>query len=63
MSQGNNQADQVVLQEPIPVFGLQGTPAGKQDWTKRWLHLKYIEEKMTQISSHPTNYYQEKVGQ
>ena len=54
VSLGNNQADQV---------GLQGPPAGKWGWTKRWLHLKYIEEKGTQIASHPTNYYLEKVGQ
>ena len=51
------------MQEPILVMGLQETPAGKWDWTKGWLHLKYIEEERTQIASHPTNYYQEKVGQ
>ena len=67
VAQGNNQADQVAqkvaMQEPILVMGLQGTPAGKWGWTKRWLRLKYIEEKGTQIASHPTNYYQEKVEQ
>ena len=58
MSQGNNQADQVprevAMQEPILVMGLQETPAGKWDWMKGWLHLKYIEEDRTQIASHPT---------
>jgi hypothetical protein len=63
VSLGNNQADQVAMQELILVMGLQGPPAGKWGWTKRWLHLKYIEEKGTQIASYPTNYYQEKVGQ
>jgi hypothetical protein len=63
VAQGNTQVDQVAMQEPLLVMGLQGTPAGKWGWTKRWLHLKYIEEKGTQIASHPTNYYQEKVGQ
>ena len=67
MARSNNQADQVAqevaMQEPILVMGLQETPAGKWDWTKGWLHLKYIEEERTQIASHPTNYYQEKVGQ
>ena len=36
VAQGNTQADQVAqevaMQEPIPVMGLQETPAGK--WTK-----------------------------
>ena len=44
-------------------MGLQGTPAGKWGWTKEWLHLKYIEEKGTQIASHPNNYYLEKERQ
>ena len=47
----------MAMQEPILVMDLQGIPAGKWDWTKRWLHLKYIEEERTQIASHPTNYY------
>ena len=63
MSLGNNQADQVAMKEPILVMDLKGTPAGKWDWTKRWLHLKYIEEERTQIAGHSTNYYQEKIGQ
>jgi hypothetical protein len=63
VSLGNNQVDQVAMQEPILVMDLQGIPAGKWDWTKRSLHLKYIEEERTQIASHPTNYYQEKVEQ
>ena len=67
VSWGNNQADQVAqevaMQEPIPVMGLQETPARKWDWNKRWLHLKYIEKERTQIASHPTNYYLEKEGQ
>ena len=67
MAQGNNQADQVAqevaMQEPIPVMGLQETPAGKWDWTKGWPHLEYTEEERTQIASHPTNYYLEKEGQ
>jgi hypothetical protein len=62
----NNQTDQVAqevaMQEPISLMGLQGTPARKWDWNKRWLHLKYIEKERTQIASHPTNYYQEKEG-
>ena len=45
-----------------PDYGPQGTPAGKWAWTKRWLHLKYIEER-TQIASHHTNHYLEKEGQ
>ena len=44
-------------------MGLQETPAGKWDWTKRWLHLEYTEEDRTQNPSHPTNYYLEKEGQ
>ena len=60
---GNNQADQVAIQEPIQVMGLQETPTGKWDWTKGWPHLEYIEEERTQIASHPTNYYLEKEGQ
>ena len=31
VSRGNNQADQVAVQEPILVMGLQGTPARKWD--------------------------------
>ena len=31
VSRGNNQADQVAVQEPILVMGLQETPAGKWD--------------------------------
>ena len=42
-------------------MGLQETPTG--NWTKGWPHLKYMEEERTQIASHPTNYYKEKVGQ
>jgi hypothetical protein len=57
LSLGNKQADQVAMQEPILVMGLQETPTGKWNWTKRWLHLKYIEEERTQITSQPTNYY------
>ena len=48
VSRGNNQADQVVqevaIQEPILVMGLQETPAGDWDWVKGWPHLKYTEE-------------------
>jgi ubiquitin-conjugating enzyme E2 L3 len=48
VSWGNNQADQVAqevaMQEPTLVMGLQEIPPGKWDWTKRWYHLKYIEE-------------------
>jgi hypothetical protein len=51
------------MQEPILVMGLQETSAGKWEWTKGWLHLKYMEEKRTQIASQPTNYYLEKEGQ
>jgi hypothetical protein len=63
VAQDNNHTDQVALKEPILVMGLQETPAGKWDWTKGWCHLKYIEEERTQIASHPTNYYPEKVEQ
>jgi hypothetical protein len=49
VAQGNNQADQVAqevaMQEPIPVMGLQETPSGEWDWTKEWSHLKYMKEK------------------
>ena len=62
----NNQADQmsqeVTMQEPIPVMGLQVTLAGKRDWTKGWPQLEYTEEERTQIASHPTNCYLEKEG-
>ena len=54
MTRGNNQADQVALQEPITVMGLQETPAGEWNWTKGWPHLDYTEEERTQIASHPT---------
>jgi hypothetical protein len=56
-------AQEVAMQEPIPVMGLQQTPAGEWKWTKGWPHLKYTEEERTQIASHPTNYYLEKEGQ
>ena len=49
MSWGNNQADQVAqevaMQEPIPVIGLQESPTGEWDWTKSSSHLKYTEER------------------
>ena len=66
VAQGNTQADQVAqevaMQEPIPVMGLQETVAGKWHCTKGWPHLEYTEER-TLIASHPTNYYLEKEGQ
>ena len=66
VSRGNNQADQVAqevaMQEPIPVMGLQERPAGKWDWTKGWPHLEYTDKERTQIASHHTNYYLEKEG-
>jgi hypothetical protein len=62
VARGNNQADQVTMQEPIPIMGLQETPAGKWDWTKGWPHLEYTEER-TQTASHPANYYLGKEGQ
>lgn len=58
VAQGNNQADQVArevaMQEPIPVMGLQETPAGEWGWTKGWPHLKYTEGERTQIASPPS---------
>jgi hypothetical protein len=42
VSLSNNEAVEVAMQEPILIMDLQGTPAGKWDWIKRWLHLKYI---------------------
>ena len=45
VAQGNNKADQVTMQEPIPVRGLQETPTEKWDWTKGWPHLKYGRRK------------------
>jgi hypothetical protein len=59
---GNNQADQVALQEPITVMGLQETPAGEWNWTKGWPHLEYTEEERTQIANQPTKCYLEKKG-
>jgi hypothetical protein len=56
-------AQEVTLQEPIPVMGLQETPAEKWDWTKGWLHIKYMKKERAQIASQSTNYYQEKKGQ
>jgi hypothetical protein len=56
VSQSNNQADhvaqEVAMQEDYP---------GKWDWTKGWLHLKYIEG-LRLLASLPT-IYQEKVRQ
>lgn len=53
---GNNKADQgaqeVAMQEPIPVMDLQKTPAAKWDWTKGWPHLEYTYEERTHIGSH-----------
>ena len=36
VAQGNTQVDQVAMQEPLLVMGLQETLAGKWDWAKGW---------------------------
>ena len=56
-------AQDVVMQEPIQVMGLQKAPAEELDRIKGWPHLKYMEEERIQIACHPTNSYIEKEGQ
>jgi hypothetical protein len=57
-------AQEVAMQEPIPVTGPQETPAGKWDWTKGCPLLEYnILKKKGLIASHLTDYCLEKEGQ